>query len=283
MVVLLVAAVASAGAWTRDVGSFYTKLGADLYAAPQYTSPATLLPGTDASAAGPFVGEQVAAYGEVGLLDRAIWRFQLAAAVPLSIGHTAFESDGPFGRLAGRTVVARVGDVRITPQVALAKQAPLAAALEVKVPAYRNDSVCAGNPYRVYCARPGEGQVDVTPWLYAGFTKGHGFAELGGGYRVRTGWVIGSEGPAAPLGDGPVWAVTGGWTFGELLAMLKADGVHVLGADAVTPRAIRAGPSVLYTVAPKAGIAVEARFEADVVATATSRGIGGGLGVSARR
>lgn len=278
---LLLTGAADAGAWTRESGGYYAKLGADLYTAPQYTNPATQLPGTDADAAGPYFGQQYGVYGELGLL-RA-WRVQLAVQAPISVGRTTFRQESSFGDLAGHATVTRVGDVRITPQVALHPTAPVGLGVELKIPAYRNDSVCADNPYRVYCARPGEGQVDVTPYLTAGtpFAR-KGFVEGRLGWRWRTGLVVGSEPPQFALGDGPAWAATAGWTLGPLLALAVADGVTVVGRDATTPRAVRAGPAALLTVHEASGLALEARFSADVWAKATSRGYGGGLGVSVR-
>lgn len=283
MIALLLCAIAEAGAWTRGYGSYYFKVGADFYTAPQYASPATQVPGTTAAGLGPYFGQQYGAYGELGLLDPAIWRVQLALQAPLSVGRTSFLQEDTFGALAGHATVTRLGDVRLTPQVALAKRAPVAAGLEVKVPGYRNDSVCAGNPYRVYCPRPGEGQVDLTPYGAAGtpFAE-HGFAEGRLGWRFRTDIVLGAEGPSVPLGDGPTWAATVGWTAGPVLAMVQADGVHVLGEDLVTPQAVRGGPAALWTLDDDLGLALEARFSADLWARATSRGYGGGLGVSLR-
>ncbi len=212
-----------------------------------------------------------------------MWRVQLAVQAPLSVGRTTFSQSSTFGDLAGHATVTRLGDVRITPQIALHPTAPLAAGLEVKVPGYRNDTVCADNPYRVYCARPGEGQVDFTPYAAAGtpFAR-HGFVEGRLGWRWRTDSVIGSEPPTFELGDGPVWSATAGWTIGSLLALAQADGVTVVGDDDVTPRAVRAGPAAMLTVHERSGLALEARFSADLWAKATSRGYGGGLGVSVR-
>ena len=280
---LAVCGTAQAGAWTRELGSYYAKVGADLYTAPNYSSPATQLPGTDASAAGPYFGQQYGAYAEIGLLKAKFWRAQVALQTPIAVGHTTFRQESSFGALAGHATVVRLGDVRITPQVAVAKKLPLAVGLEAKIPGYKNDSVCVDNPYRVYCPRPGEGQVDLTPYGAAGTPfADHGFVEGRLGWRFRTDIVVGSEGPAFPLGDGPIWGANLGWSFGPLLALAQADGVSVLGNDELTPQSVRAGPAVLLTVDKKSGLALEARFSADVWAKATSQGYGGGLGVSIR-
>jgi hypothetical protein len=279
----LLAASALAGPWTRPLGGYYAKLGADLYVAPQYVSPVAVVPGATASGVEGFRGEQLTAYAEVGLVDPDDWRGQLALAVPLTIGHTEFAYDDAFGEVRGHTTVVRAGDVRLTPQVALHRTAPVAAALEIKVPAYRNDGVCRDHPYRVFCPRPGDGQVDLTPLALAGSSREAWFGELSAGWKVRTDLVLGAEGPVAPLGDGPVWTAAGGWTPGDLVLIARFEGNHVLGDDRLTPQVVRAGPTALYTFARKAGLAIEARFAADMWAKGASRGVGGGVGLSARR
>ncbi|MBA2319560.1 MAG: hypothetical protein H0V89_00260 [Deltaproteobacteria bacterium] len=283
MILALLAGLASAGAWTRPAGGYYAKLGFDLYVAPEYVSPVTATPGASTGGTNGFRGEAIGAVVELGILDPEVWRVQVGVGVPLTIGHTQFAFGSAFGRTAGHTQVVRVGDVRITPQIALHPKLPLAAALEVKVPAYRNDTVCADNPYRVYCPRPGEGQVDYTPHALAGLASGDFFGELLAGWRIRTDQVIGAEAPVSPLGDGPVWAVTGGWDVSDVLLIARVEGNHVLGEDLVTPQAVRAGPAVLWTFDADRGLALEGRFAADVWARGTSRGLGGGVGLSARR
>jgi hypothetical protein len=283
-VIALLAAAAEAGPWTRPAGSWYAKLGFDLYIAPEYVSPVTLTPGAAASGTTGYRGEQVGAYVELGVLPPDTWRVQLAIAAPLSVGHTHFAFDNGFGEIAGHATVGRLGDVRLTPQVALHPTAPLAAALEIKVPGYRNDSVCADNPYRIYCPRPGDGQVDLTPELLAGLSRGKVFGEAAAGWRIRTDWVLGAEGPVTPLGDGPAFSVGGGWNAAPVLLMARVEGNFVPDPeDETTPEAVRAGPAALWTLDEDRGLGLEARFMADLWARGTSRGIGGGLGVSARR
>ncbi len=276
--------LALAGPWTRSAGEYYAKLAVDAYSAPEYRSPVTALPGVTESGTTGFRGEQFSAWVEFGALPEGAWRAQLALSVPVTAGHTEFDFDNGFGRVRGHTTVVRVGDVRLVPQVALHPTAPIAAALELKVPAYRNDSVCRDSPYRIYCPRPGDGQIDLTPSVLAGVSNPHGFAEFSAGWRIRTDWVLGAEGPPRPLGDGPAFAAAGGGHLSSLLLIARVEGNLVLNPDdAITPQAVRLGPAALWTVHEATGTALEARFMADLWSKGTARGVGGGVGVSARR
>lgn len=278
MILLLAwwSADAEAGAWTRSRGEYYAKLGADVYVAGDY-----VVPGGGDAATQSYVGQQYGAYAELGLSSGH--PVQLAASVPFTVGAVAFERSDTFQTATGRIVSARMGDLRFRPQVALHRDLPLAVAVEVKVPLYAVDRICADEgPYRDLCPRPGDGQVDLTEWVLAGASLAALplWGEVGLGYQHRTEWFVGWD-TDLQLADAVVWAATVGANAGALIAMVKADGAHPLRDDGVTPGAVRLGPGVLYTVGGEVGL--EARAQWDVQARAASRGMSVGAGVSVRR
>lgn len=273
---LLVCGSAWAGAWTRSSGAYYAKLGADLYVASDRVVPVGGPPSKQV-----FLGQQYTAYAEIGLLE--VHPFQLGISAPLTVGSVSFERTDAFQTATGRVTSVRLGDLRVRPQVALHPRVPLSVGVEVKVPMYAVDGICADQgPYRDLCPRPGEGQIDVTEWLLAGATwRGLPlWGEAGVGYMHRTelflGWDIDVE-----LADTFVWVSNLGVNVSAWVLMAKAEGTHPLRADGITPGNARVGPAVLYTLVK--GLGVEARAQWDVHARASPRGFGGGLGLSMRR
>lgn len=272
---LLVAGQAVAGAWTKDLGSYYTKAGADGFYALSWAQS-----GVDARGQDRFLGQLYSVYGEAGLLKA--YPVQIAASVPLSVGTLWFVRRDNGTKAAGRATVHRMGDVRLRPQVALHPDKPIALAVEVKIPGYRVDSVCDENPTFIeLCPRPGDGQIDIQPMLLGGGSVGKkGFAELGVGYRHRTetflGWDTDFE-----FGDSVAVEAGGGAWAGKLLLMGKVDANVLFKPDNTSAQFVRLGPSALFDVTE--GLAIEARTQADVWAVNTARGLGFGLGLSARR
>ena len=283
MIALGLAVAAHAGAWTRELGSAYVKAGWDGYTTTAYAAPSTVAPGAGAAQSlgvQSYFGYQASLYGEAGLSPAH--PVQLSAAVPLAVGTTQFREENPLGAIEVYATVVRPGDLRVMPQLALSRKLPLAVAVETKVPLYRNDAVCADNNYALYCAHPGDGQIDVTGWAFAGapLVHGRGFVEGGLGYRARTEWYLGFT-TDAELADGVVGAATAGWNLGPVLAMWKADAVVDWKRDEVTPQGLRTGPALIATVFE--GFALEARGSYDLWVRNTSRGVGFGGGVSWRR
>lgn len=269
------AAAALAGPWTRDAGSFYAKAGADGYWAGSYQQPGVATRDEDR-----FLGQQYGAYAELGLSKGH--PVQVAAGAPVSVGTLWFVRREGTGVAEGRATVHRLGDLRVRPQVALHPKAPVALAVEVKLPLYRVDSVCDEEPaFRAICPRPGDGQVDVMPLLLGGAPLGErGFVEAGAGWLHRTEAFVG-EPTGLGFADSVVVNAGGGAWAGPVLAMLKLDANVSPVVDETTAQALRVGPAALVDVAE--GVGIEARFQADVWARNAARGVGFGLGLSARR
>lgn len=277
LIALLVASPAWAGAWTRDAGSFYAKLGADAYISNNYV--ATDRPAEET--VGSYFGRQLVLYGEVGVLKS--WPLQVTASVPLTAGTLA--QDGISIPLRGpRATSVRLGDLRLAAQTALTKDLPLAAALEVKIPLYQNGNIGKryGQSYQELFPIPGDGQIDVAAWFLAGASIKDTplWNDFGAGYLHRTEVFVGWD-VDARLVDGIVFYDTVGATFGPVVPMIRVDGVKNLAPSSVTKERIGFGPAVLVDVAE--GVAIEARSSFDVWARNTAPGVGFGLGVSVRR
>ncbi len=272
---LLLPSAASAGAWTRAGGSYYTKAGADGFWALSWEQS-----GVDARDEDAFLGQQYSLYGEAGLPTGH--PLQLSASVPVSIGTLWFVRRDNGARAVGRATVRRFGDLRLTPQVALHGSKPIALAVEVKLPMYQVDSVCDQDPtFRELCPRPGDGQIDIKPMILAGGGFGDkGFMEVGVGYLHRTeafmGWKTDFE-----FGDSLVVSAGGGRWFGKVLPMLKLDANVAPKNDLVTAQSVRFGPSVLADVAE--GVGLEARLQYDFWSVNAPQGLGFGVGIRARK
>ncbi len=277
MIPLIAALVTPAhgGAWTKEVGDAYVKGGADVYQALRYVVPGAAEP-VDG---GTFFGQQYGVYAEVGVLPP--WRGQIAIAAPLTVGTATGTAQDAFGDLELKATSVRMGDLRLLPQIALHKTAPVAAMLEIKIPLYRNGSIGGSSPvFMDFFPIPGDGQLDVTAWLLGGAApSGATFFEGGLGYRRRTEAFFGWD-TTIEFVDGLTFTGTGGVRGGPVLVMLKADGVVSVATDDVTRQFVTAGPALLVDLA--SGVAIEARFAGELWARNASQGIGGGLGVSWR-
>jgi hypothetical protein len=133
---------------------------------------------------------------------------------------------------------------------------------------------------------PGDGQIDVTLWVYGGATPWKNtFVEAGTGYRHRTELFVGWD-PSANVEyvDGIPWVAKIGRTFGSVLLLAGTDGIVTVGdpsRDSFTREYVGLFASALIDIAE--GVALEPRLSGEVWADNTSQGIGGGLGVSVRR
>lgn len=272
---LLAPPVAHGGAWTRPLGSHYAKVGADWFVSRQ-----PFVPDGAEGAVQRFVGHHYGGYLEVGLSPKH--PVQLAISAPVTVGVATFEQSDSFQRATGSLSVTRPGDLRVRPQIALHRTLPLAAAVEARVPLYRIDGICEGDPLAGLCPRPGDGQVDITGWLLAGAALAGTplWGEIGLGYVHRTAWFLGWDTPYR-FGDGAAWSAAVGAQAGPALLMVKGDGVQPWVADDITARFARVGPAVLVDV--HAGLALEGRLQVDLATRAISRGVGFGVGVSHRR
>lgn len=268
----LLVASAHAGGWTRDKGQYYVKAGADVYVALTYVEP-----GTDEPVDGSYFGQQYGAYAEVGLpLPHPV---QVSASAPLVIGTATGEGATVSGPLSLRATTVRAGDLRLAAQTALTKKAPLAAGVEVKIPLYDNTTV--GEDFGAFAdvfPEPGDGQVDGTAWLFAGASPSSAtFVQGALGYRHR--WDASGQG--FELVDGIPFAASGGVTTGSFLWMAQVDGIANLVSDETTRQYLSVGPAAMWTFTD--GLALELRGATELWARNASRGIGAGIGLSARK
>ena len=274
---------AEAGGCTRDLGSAYLKASADAYQALTFQAP-----GESERSDGNYVGQQYGIYAEAGLSSKH--PIQIAVAAPLvTVGTHSTEIFDAFGELPVRATTVRAGDLRVWAQTALSNRAPIAAGLEVKVPLYANGGV--GESLRNFdelFPKPGDGQVDVTAWLYAGHAiSAKTFAEVGAGYLWRTDAFVGWE-TAIRFNDGFRLLGKVGTTVGPVLLVGGLDGQFVFSGmadgevDLYTRRFLAAFGSALIDVGDS-GFAIEPRIAYEVWAVNASQGWGGGLGVSWRR
>jgi hypothetical protein len=283
---------ARAGAWTRGAGEFYAKAGANVYSAYRFVAPGQSEP-TDVR----YLGQQYAVYAEAGLLPGH--KGQLSVSAPLVVGTSRAELTDLLGTVAFRATTVRLGDLRAAAQVALSRKLPISAAIEAKIPLYANGGVGADYPtYAQLFPKPGDGQVDLVGWVYAGASPlPQGFAEVGLGYVHRTEWFVGwdelsrrvaaAQDPASEPGadlsfvDGLAFQAKLGRRFGPALPILGLDGQLALASSPWTRRYVGISASALVDVAQ--GVAIEPRIATELWAKAASQGIAAGLGLSVRR
>lgn len=274
---LLVSPAAHAGAWTRDLGSFYAKVGLDLYGARNFT-----LGGRVAGEGQSYFGRQLNLYGEAGLMPW--WRVQLVASLPVVSSGTLFESKVKIPASGPRATTVRVGDLRVGLQAAVHPDLPLAVQVEAKIPMYSNRRVGLdyGRSYQELFPLPGDGQVDLTFWFLGGFAVKDTplWNDAGVGYRYRSEWFV-DWSPDLEFVDGIAFYDTFGATLGRWVPMLRVDGIVNLRSDEVTRQYVALGPVLLVDLVE--GLAVEARFSADLWSRNAAQGFGGGIGISIRR
>ena len=263
------ASTAEAGAWTKELGDTYSKVGVDVYKSLAYVDPTTgkKVEGLE------FLGQQTSIYSEVGVLP--MWPLQVSLQVPVAYGVTTFEDEVTFpaGEL-GRATSLRMGDLRLQVQTAVwRKGLQISTALELKVPLYSNDTV--GQDFGIWQMAfplPGDGQVDLTGWVwFGGSIPGVPmFAQGAVGFRVRTDAFVGWD-TNLRFVNGLPFTGTLGLTTGPLLTMLQVDGIKNFKEDQVTREQLYLGGAVMWTV--WRGLALEARGGAEVWAD----NVGGGV------
>ncbi|HHO51185.1 MAG TPA: hypothetical protein ENK18_10015 [Deltaproteobacteria bacterium] len=280
---LLLASPAHGGAWTRELGSFYVKGGADLYQAQRFRAP-----GAPDESEGGYLGQQYSLYAEGGVSP--LHPVQLAVSAPLTIGTHRTEIIDAFGPLPVRATTLRGGDLRATIQTALLDRAPVSAAVEIKIPLYANGSVGDSVPnYKELFPKPGDGQIDLTLWLSAGAAVLPDlFVEGGIGYLHRTEVFIGWQtditfADGARFGGKAGYRVLEPWLMivgldGQLaFTQTGPDGLE----DLYTRQFITLSTSALIDLAE--GLSLEPRIAQDLFARNASQGLGVGLGLSVRR
>ena len=267
---------ARAGAWTREVGQLYAKAGADVYHASRFVAPSQLeAPG------GSYTGQQYSLYGEAGVLPG--YKGQLSLSLPLVVGAHRSEIDDAFGGSTPfRATSTTLGDLQTAAQIALHPKIPLSFALAAKIPMYANGDV--GDRYPTYATlfpKPGDGQIDLTAWLYAGAAPtAKIFCEAGLGYRHRTETFVGWQ-TSVTLVDGFPFVAKAGMKLGRFLPIVGVDGLVAVRKDDWTRQWLTLSGNALVDIAD--GVAIEPRLSADLWARNASFGFGSGLGISVRR
>jgi hypothetical protein len=275
MIAALVASGAWAGAWTRASGAGYAKVGVDVYRAARFVAP-----GESDPSPGSYVGEQVGGWVEAGVGPKA-WPIQLAVGAPVTVGHHRTSVTSVVGPIEVRATTARLGDLHLVPQLALHPELPLALAVDLKVPLYRNDGVGGDSGQAALFPKPGDGQLDVTPTLWAGAARGTAFGELGLGWRHRTEQFVGWTTPVSFVDAGVVTA-KGGVDLGRVLPIAQVDAVLSLAPDPYSRQSVTASLSALIDVVAD-HVALEPRVAGELWARNASQGYGAGLGLSVRR
>lgn len=270
---IALASVAHAGAWTRELGHGYTRAGLDLSWTAQFVGPL-------GEEGGRYRAEQVTGYAEVGVGPRA-WPMQVGVGVPVIAGHHTTTVTTVVGPLDVRASSTRPGDLRLVPQVALHPDLPVALAFEVKWPLYANDGVGGDvGPHELF-PKPGDGQLDLAPLLWAGASKGAWFAEGMAGWRHRTERFVHFT-TDATFSDAWLLTAKGGARWGRALPVAQVDVTRSLRADDTSREAVTTSLTALVDVV-RDHVALEPRAAADLWARNTSRGWSLGLGLSARR
>lgn len=272
-----VAAPALAGAWTRDTGELYTKAGAEVYRAFEFVNSGGALVQDD----GSYFGQQYSVYAEAGVIPGG-WA-QVTVKAPFVVGTLSAEYEDALGSVPLRATTSRLGDLEVGGQVRLHPKAPLALAVIGKIPMYGNESVGEDYPtFRELFPKPGDGQVDLTGWVYAGFVPvDRSFVEVGAGYRHRTELFVGWPSTTLTYVDGVVFLAKGGYRFGKVLPILGIDGLVSVADDPYSREYLSVAATALIDVAE--GVAIEPRIAGEPWADKASRGIGGGVGLSYRR
>lgn len=272
--------VAQAGAWTRELGSAYVKAEGSVY-----RSSRVRVPGAAADSTGTYTGVQGTAYGEVGVLGAH--PVQLSVQAPVVYGQHRTDIYDVFGAVPVQATTVRMGDLRVAAQTALTRAMPLAVAVEGKVPLYANGDVGQSLPtYAALFPKPGDGQVDLTGWVFGGGAVGDGFVEGGVGYLHRTEAFVGWDTELEVVDGGRALGKVG-WKVGSVWALAMVDAqwawsTEVGGQeDTFTRQFVAASVASMVELGPH--VAIEPRLSAEVWTRNASQGLGGGLGVSWRR
>jgi hypothetical protein len=264
---LLIASPALAGPWTQNQGHFYLKVEQGFFVADSYVDASgQVIQGTQ------YLGATTSLYAEVG-----VWKgLHLMTYLPYSFARNTFDDGGRFLNAGGGD--AQFG-VQYSPPLRVATKT--AVRVELKVPFY--DMAGIEGPLATQFPAFGDGQLDVTFWLSAGYSLRrkplYFLAEVG--YRHRTEVTVG-QGDGRRFGDGFVWLAQVGYTIKKRVGVsLTFGGVVPFREDAWTKGYVTLGPAVYVPV--WRGLALEARFDPILWARNSSLGFGMGFGLSYKR
>lgn len=271
---LLTSTSAHAGAWTRDLGQHFTRGGMDAYVSHRFENALQ-----DVDEVVRFTSYSASVYSEVGISPA--WPLQLTVQVPLTFSALDFKViDAVDPSEQGRATTSRLGDANLSIQTALLRNKPieLAGALTVKIPLYRLDGIGRDQgAWTDVFPRPGDGQIDVTPWVWLGGGFPSGFYEVGVGYRFRTEAFIG-EAPEASVGDGIPFHAKLGLHGGRVWGIAEVLGIKNFRDDLFTREHVAVGATVMVQVWK--GLAVDARVAPEIWTRKASQGVSWSLGLS---
>lgn len=258
---VLLAAPAWAGPWSKSGGELYVKLSGGAFIAGEYVDPA----GQTADDV-DYLGVTSALYAELGLAEK----LHLVVYLPHVVARNAYAASGD------RYLSFGGGDARIGAQWSPPVKLPVAIRLDVKVPLY--DITAPGGLEGTLFPARGDGQVDVDGWLSIGGSAFgfYGFVEAG--YRHRTAAYTGGD-PGLTYADSALTYGQLGYTFGPSITVaLNAQAVVPLADDGRTKGYATVGPSIYAPVG--AGLALEGYYDASIWARAASRGQTAIVGIS---
>ncbi len=264
---LMAAATAQAGPWTQNQGRFYLKVDQGFFVADSYVDASgQVIKGTE------YLGATTSLYAEVG-----IWKgLHLVTYLPYTFARNTFDDGGRF-------LNAGVGDAQLGVQYSppIRTAAKTALKVEFKIPLYKVAGI--EGPLATQFPAFGDGQLDVTFWLSAGYSLPrkplYFLAEAG--YRHRTEVTVGG-GDARRFGDGFVWLTQVGYTIKKRVGIsLTFAGIVPFREDAWTKGYLTLGPALYIPV--WRGLALEARFDPILWARNSSLGFGFGFGLSYKR
>ncbi len=264
LALMLLAAPAHAGPWTKNQGELYVKAGQGFFFANSYRDSAGVLQeGIE------YLGATTSIYFEVGVLrGLQVWGY-----LPFVAARNAFDDDGTsWLRTSGGDALL---GLQYTPHF-FKLPFPAALKLEVKVPFYDVNGVQG-----IYAARfpaPGDGQVDLTFWLSAGGSLTaiplFFFAEVG--YRLRTEAFVGTGPFSSSFGDGFTFFGSVGYTFFKrVIVAVNTGGVIPFADDIRTKGYMTLGPAVYVPI--WRGLAAEASFDPMIY---TNKNASPGMGFS---
>lgn len=270
---LLTAAPAWAGPWTKDLGHFYVKLNEGIFSSDTFVNADGLAQSDGTS----YLGATTSLYFEVG-----IWKgVQITGLLPYTVGTNSRNTGSGNGRHARR---AGGGDLLLGLQASPPWRLPLplAVRLEFKLPLYDvTDRPTGVTELDNLFPALGDGQVDVTLWLAAGGSLPGPFYAWGEvGYRFRTEAFLGDRPTdGRSFVDSLAWLGQVGWTFyGRMVLAANFIGVVALADDLYTKSYITLGPALYLPV--WRGLALEASFDPIIYARNSAPGLSFGFGVS---
>lgn len=257
---LLLAAVAHAGPWTRGAGEAYVKVEEGVFLADEYVDTRGV-----SQADSTYRGTTTTLYAEVGVGGG----LQAVVSIPHVVGRNERPNGNEYLSAGGGD--ATFGLQWSSPWLGW----PHAVRVDAKVPLY--DAEGPRGQEAQYFPAAGDAQLDATVWLSVGDGWGdaYGFAEVG--HRFRTEVFVG-DGEDRAYGDGLAAYGQLGYTRWGVTLAANLSAVVPYEEDETTKGTVDVGPSIYARVG--AGFALEARYGLLVWTRNASAGQAAGVGVS---